>query len=258
MGGQGVGKEGGTKGKLIPELADNRALLREALVGPQGTAASLETTEQHGKAPGAGCMKPSFSRGGGLTFTSSPSLGAAGLSHQATAHIYGAPGRVKEMVDGVVRSVALCSLGACSVGVPRGQAQEERYKASVPAQGAAAASARTSLKACERPVPWCRRPKTWGEGAGRSFCTTLPEPPPAEGQRQLVRELANFRPQRSSQTLVGCPSRPCGSVRISPLLQGPFLLGTGLSFFTTQLDLAHSPRLLCAAFLLPAHICSSP
>lgn len=93
---------------------------------------------------------------------------------------------------------------------------------------------------------------------GGSSCTTLPGPALAERQWQLVRELANFQPRRSSQTLIGCLSRPCGSVHISPLLQGPFLLGTGPSFFTTHLDLAHSPRPLCAAFLLAADTLQQP
>lgn len=107
-------------------------------------------------------------------------------------------------------------------------------------------------------MPWCRRPKSWGERVGRSSCTTLPGLALAERQWHLVRELANFRPRRSSQTLISCLSRPCGSVPISPLLQGPFLLGTGPSFFTTHLDLAHSPRPLCAAFLLPADTLQQP
>lgn len=49
VGGQGVGEENESKGTLIPELADNPTPLGGVLLGPQGTAASLETTEQHGK-----------------------------------------------------------------------------------------------------------------------------------------------------------------------------------------------------------------
>lgn len=160
-----------------------------------------------GKASSGGCMKPWFSQGPDLQVLPLP--GAVGLSHWAAAHICGAPGRVKEMVDCVVRLVALCSLGGCGLGVPCGQTQERRYKASVPAEGAVhpSRSVRDSCLSATGPRQGVRE---WKE-----LLHNPPGPASAEGQWQLVRVLANFQPQRSSQTPVSCLSRPCGSARTS-------------------------------------------